>query len=184
MISIEFFVIIGERIIGCILLFLLELLNLLQVHLYFLWLEGHFLGEIEIGISDEFSEQPEERLFILVVAFCADVVVLQVSLSMESDLSRLHLSVLHIHFIADQHDRDLLADTRQILMPFRHVSICYSAAHVEHHDRTMSSDVITIYYIYQYIIYILSIYIIYIRADSQMHHKYNTSYNIYIQQMI
>ena len=61
---------------------------------------------------------PEERLFEVEVRAGGEIVVLQVSLSVELDVSRLHLPVFHVHLIADQDNRDLLAHSHDVLVPF------------------------------------------------------------------
>lgn len=49
-----------------------------------------------ICLLNESLHEPEEGLFELIVGFSGDIVVLEVSLSVESDLSGLDLSVFSI----------------------------------------------------------------------------------------
>eukprot|EP00965_Chrysotila_dentata_P240746 6203884-Pleurochrysis_carterae.AAC.1 len=58
---------------------------------------------------DNLAREPQKRLLKVVVGLGGDVVILQVLLPVEGDLFRLHLALLHIDLVADQHDRDGLA---------------------------------------------------------------------------
>ena len=49
-----------------------------------------------LSLPRQFTRQPEERLFEVVVGFSRDVVVLQVLLAVENDLLGLHFPVLSI----------------------------------------------------------------------------------------
>ena len=60
---------------------------------------------------DELAREPEEGLLKVVVGLGGDVVVLQVLLPVEGDLLGLDLALLHVHLVAHQHDRDVLAHT-------------------------------------------------------------------------
>ena len=60
---------------------------------------------------DELAREPEEGLLEVVVGLGGDVVVLQVLLPVEGDLLGLDLALLHVHLVAHQHDRDVLAHT-------------------------------------------------------------------------
>ena len=57
----------------------------------------------------QFSRQIQKRFLEVVVGLCGDLVVLQVLLAVERHLLRFHLTVLHIHFVAAQHDGDVFA---------------------------------------------------------------------------
>lgn len=128
----------------------------------------HF-NELEIGITDELPGQPQKRLFKVVVAFGTNVVILhridqsnqnkdlpdslhsegdladlEVLLSMECDGLRLDLAVLDIHFIATQHNGDVLTDTYQVSMPVWHILVRDSGCDIKHYDGTLSLDVVSI----------------------------------------
>lgn len=59
----------------------------------------------------ELACKVQERLLVVVVALCTDLVVLQVLLAVECHLLGLDLAVLDVHLVAAQHDRDVFAHT-------------------------------------------------------------------------
>lgn len=63
---------------------------------------------------------------------------------MEVDLLGFDCTLFDIHFVAQQHDRDVVADTRQVLLPLRDVALGYPGSHVKHEDGTMSVDVVAV----------------------------------------
>ena len=69
------------------------------------------------SLLDEFPKKPDKWFLKLVIALGRDVIILQVLLSVESDLLGLDLSVLHINFVADKHNGDVFAHSDQILIP-------------------------------------------------------------------
>ena len=77
-----------------------ELFYLDGVHLDFLGLKGQSLNQVEVGISDEGTEDPEEGLLVLVVGLSRDVKVLQVALAMESDLAGFNFTVLLVNLVS------------------------------------------------------------------------------------
>jgi len=80
----------------------------------------------------------------MVVAFCADVVVREVLFPMESNLLRLHLSILDVDLVADEDDRNIVADADEISVPVRDVLVGDSGCDVKHDDGAFSLDVVTI----------------------------------------
>ena len=120
-----------------------ELCYLALVHLDFLGLEGQSLNQVEVGISDEGTEDPEEGFLVLVVGLSRDVEVLQVALAMESDLAGFNLTVLLVNLVSHQHDGDVVADTRQVLVPLRDIFVGDSGRHVEHQNGGVASDVVS-----------------------------------------
>ena len=74
-------------------------------------------------IAAEFTSDPEEGLFEVVVAFRGNVVVLEILLPVESNLLRLHLSVLNLNLVASQNNRNVFAHAREVAMPVRHVFV-------------------------------------------------------------
>ena len=74
-------------------------------------------------ISSQFSSNPEEGLFKVVVRFGRNVIVLKILLSVEDNGLCLNLSVLNIHFVATQHNWDVLTHSYQISMPVRHILV-------------------------------------------------------------
>lgn len=96
--------------------------------------------KIWIWILDKSSQKPNEGLFKLVVALSTDVVVLQVLLSVESDLLSLDFSVLHINFVSDQNNGNSLTDSHKVFVPLGHILVGDSRADIEHDNTAMSSD--------------------------------------------
>lgn len=116
---------------------------MLLVHGDFGRLKGQGLNEVEIGVSDEGSENPEEWLFILIVRFGRNVEILQVSLSVEGDLSSFYFSVLLINFVSDEDDGNVVTDSSQILIPLGDILVGDSSGDVEHQDRGIGTDVVS-----------------------------------------
>lgn len=75
------------------------------------------------SLLDQLSEEPDERLLELVVAFSRDVIVLQVLLSVEGNLLGLHFSVLHIDLVSNEDNGNVLAHSDQVLVPLGHVLV-------------------------------------------------------------
>ena len=91
-------------------------------------------------LLDESSQKPDEGLFELVVALGRDVVVLEVLLSVESDLLGLDLSVLDVDLVANEDNGDALTDSDQVLVPFGYILVGDSGADVEHDDAAVATD--------------------------------------------
>jgi hypothetical protein len=105
---------------------------------------GVLTEEDQVGLVGKTSGEPKERLLEVVVASSRQIVVLQVSLSVELDVASLDLSVLHINLVSDQDNWDVLADSDDISVPVGDVLVCDSAGHIEHDDGTLTLDVITV----------------------------------------
>ena len=71
----------------------------------------------------ESSQKPDERLFELVIALGRNVVVLEILLSVESDLLGFYLSVLNIDFVTDQDNWNVFTNSDKILVPLRNILI-------------------------------------------------------------
>ena len=120
----------------------MHLVNLVLVDSYFLGLKDWSFDEGEVVIISESSEEPDERLLVLVVALGRDIVVLKVLLSVESDLFGLYFSVLNIDLVSNEDDWDVWANSSQILVPLWHVLVSDSGAHIKHNDSAMSANTI------------------------------------------
>ena len=70
--------------------------------------------EFELRVADEFSGQPKEGLFEVVVGLGGDVVVLEILLSVEGNGFGLDFALLDIDFVAAKDDRDVFADTDNV----------------------------------------------------------------------
>jgi hypothetical protein len=95
---------------------------------------------LEVSIVDESSEEPDERLVVLIVTLGRDIVVLEVLLSVESNLLSFDFTVLNVNLVSDKHNRDALTDSGEILVPLGHVGVGDTGAHIEHDDTTVAAN--------------------------------------------
>jgi len=102
--------------------------------------------EFERGVANfnELPREPEEGLLEVVVRLGGDLEVLEVLLSVERHSCGLDLSILDIHFITTQHDRDVLAYAFKIAMPIWDVFVRDSGSDIEHDDPALALDVVPI----------------------------------------
>jgi len=98
---------------------------------------------VKISLPDKSAEQPDEGLFELIVGLGRDIIVLQVLLSVESDLLGLDLSVLDVDLVSNKDDGDVLADTDEILVPLGHILVGDAGAHIEHDNGAISANAIS-----------------------------------------
>ena len=63
---------------------------------------------------------------------------------MESDLAGLHFSIFLIDLIANQDNRDIVANSCQIFVPFRYVFVSNSGGNIEHEDGGISANIVTL----------------------------------------
>lgn len=140
----SFIVTLGEGHVGGIVELLVHLGDVSSVEGDLRGLEDGGLHKGKLSVVDESSEEPDEGLLELVVALGGDVVVLEVLLSVEGNLLGLDLSVLDIDLVAHQNNRDVLADSYQVLVPLGHVLVGNSGADIEHDDSRVSSDAIRV----------------------------------------
>lgn len=103
-------------------------------------LEDWGFNQGKVGVSDKSSEEPDEWLLELIVALGRDIVVLEVLLSVESDLLGLDLSVLNVNLVSNENDGDVLANSDEIFVPLGYVLIGNSRADVEHDNSAVSTD--------------------------------------------
>ena len=88
--------------------------------------EGRHGDRLQVRISNQFSSKPEEGLFKAVVTFGRNVIVLKILLLVEDNGLCLNLYVLNIHFVATQHNQDVLIHSYQISVPVRHILVSNS----------------------------------------------------------
>ena len=62
---------------------------------------------------------------------------------MESDLLGLNLAVLHVDLVSNKDDRDVLANTDEILVPLGHILVGDAGAHIEHDNGAISANAIS-----------------------------------------
>ena len=63
---------------------------------------------------------------------------------MEGDLAGLDLSVLLVNLVSDENNGDVVTDTSEILIPLGDVLVGNSGGDIEHNDRGVSTDVVTL----------------------------------------
>jgi len=119
-----------------------QLLNLTLGHFSFLRFESEGLNEVKVRVTGEGSEDPEERLLVLVVRLGRDIEVLEIALSVESDLAGLDFSVLLVNLISDENNGDVVANSGEILVPLGHIFVGNSGGDVEHHDGGVGTNVV------------------------------------------
>jgi hypothetical protein len=123
-------------------MFLLKFSDLILIHGSICGKKGDTFDEGKVWVTSELSENPEEGLLVLVIGLCGYVVVLERSLTMESDLSSLDLSVLRVNLVTNENDRNIFADSSQILVPLGNILISDSCSDIEHHNSAMCSNTI------------------------------------------
>ena len=92
----------------------------------------------------EFSQEPDKWLLELIVGLGRDVIVLQVLLSVESNLLGLHFTIFDIDLVSDEGNWDVLADSNQIFVPLWNILVSDSGADIEHDDSAMATNVISV----------------------------------------
>lgn len=79
---------------GSFLHLVVVLLHQLSIDLDLSGGEGRSSNEIQVGVTNQLTSQPKERLLKVVVGLGRDIVVLQILLSVESDGLGLYLTLL------------------------------------------------------------------------------------------
>lgn len=113
------------------------------IHLDFAWESSNSVDEVEIWVSNELLQDPDVWSIILIIRLSGDIIVLEISLSVESDLSSLDFSVLTIDLVSNQNNGDVITDSGKILIPLRDIFIGNSGGDIEHDDGSMSSNIIS-----------------------------------------
>ena len=103
---------------------LVVLIELSLVDLDLRWGKSRSSDEFELRIADEFSCQPEEGLFEVVVGLGGDIVVLEVLLAVESDGLGLDFALLDVDFVAGENDGDVFADADKITCSLLSAGFC------------------------------------------------------------
>lgn len=108
------------------------------------WSQSRRFDKLQVGVSREHAGEPDKRLLKVVVGFGRNVVVLEILLSVESDLTRFDLAFLDINLVATKNNRDVLTDSHQITMPVGNVLVGDTAGDIKHDDSTLTLDVVHI----------------------------------------
>ena len=80
----------------------------------------------------------------MIVALGRNVVVLEILLSVESDLLGLDLSVLNFHLISTQNDWNVFTDSGQVTMPVGNIFVSDTGGNIKHDNGALSLDVVPI----------------------------------------
>ena len=100
---------------------------------------------MKISLPDKSAEQPDERLFELIVGLGRDIIVLQVLLPMKGDLLGCYLALkIKICLVSHYNNRDVLTLAGKVAVPVRDVSMGYSRCQVKHDDGAISLDIILV----------------------------------------
>ncbi|GET89242.1 GTP-binding protein, putative [Leishmania tarentolae] len=102
------------------------------------------LHQHQIWIVGKLLRQPYERLLEVVVRLGRDIVVLETLLAVESNHLCLHLTVRAVYLVAYQDDGNVVAHTRDIAVPVRHVLVCVAAGDIKHDDGALAFHVVAI----------------------------------------
>ena len=106
--------------------------------------QRHARNELQPGIPHELPREPQERFLEVVIGFGGDVVVLQVLLAVERDGLGLDFALLHVDFVARQHDGHVFAHAHQVAVPVGHVLVGDARGDVEHDDAALAVDVVAV----------------------------------------
>jgi len=137
-------IVVRQRVLGGLSQLALVHLHQFLVHLDLGRFQGRHLHELEIRVAGDFSGQPEEGLFKVVVGLCGDVIILQIFLSVEYDCLGFDFSVFDVDLVSAEHNWDILADSDEITMPVGHVLVGDSRRDVEHDDCALAHDVVAV----------------------------------------
>lgn len=102
------------------------------------------LNQLQVRIAREHASQPDKRLLKVVVALGRNIIILQVLLAMESNLTGLDLALLHIDLVTTEDDGDVLADADEVTMPVGDILVGDAAGDVEHDDAALALDVVDV----------------------------------------
>lgn len=99
---------------------------------------------MEIGVPNQLPCKIQKWLFIIVIAFGRDLMVLKVLLPVECYLFWLHLPVLDINFITTQNNRNVFTHPAEISIPSRNVLVSQPGRDIEHYDSALSVNVVPV----------------------------------------
>merc|ERR1719262_24669 len=105
---------------------------------------GELTNKLQVALVREAAREPQERLLEIVVAPRAEVVVLEVPLTMELDVLGLHLPILDVYLVAHQNNRNVLAHAHDVAVPVRDVLVSDPRSNIEHDDGALALDVVPI----------------------------------------
>ena len=69
---------------------------------------------------------------------------MKISLAVESDLAGLDFSFLLVHFVSNQNDWDVIANTGEILVPLGDILVGDSGGDIEHDDGCVCTNVVSL----------------------------------------
>jgi len=133
-----------QRELGSSLHLLVELRQEIMVNIDLWWGQSWGCDKLKGRVADKLPGQPQEGFLKVVVGLGRDVVVLKVLLAVKDNLLGLHSAVLHVDLVAAENDWNVFADANNIAMPVRHILIGHSASYVEHDNRTLALNIVSI----------------------------------------
>ena len=80
----------------------------------------------------------------VVVSSSTEVIVLQVTLAVEGDVSCLYLPILNVDLVTTEDDGDVLTDTDDVSVPVGDILVSDSRSHVEHDDSALTLNIVAI----------------------------------------
>ena len=117
---------------------------MLRIHMNLGRSESRHRHELQVGISNQFPSQPKEWLLEVVVTLRRDIVVLKVLLPVKDNRLCLDFPVLDVDFVSTQSNGYVFTDSNQISMPVGNVFVGDSGGDIEHDDRTLTLNVVSV----------------------------------------
>ena len=105
--------------------------------------KGRLLDQSELVILGQLTEEIDEGLLVVVVGLDRDLVVGDGLTAMVVDGLGGDLTLSNVDLVSAKNNRDVGADTVDITMPVRDVSVSKTISHVEHDDGGLTSNVVT-----------------------------------------
>lgn len=88
----------------------------------------------------EFTRKPQKRFLKVVIAFGRDIIVLQILLTMERDGLCFDFTLLYIHLVSTQHDRNVFTHTHQITVPVGNILVGNTGRDIKHDDGRFAAN--------------------------------------------
>merc|ERR1712137_1201358 len=95
-------------------------------------------------IPCELSSQIQKRLLKIVIALSRNFIVLEILLPVKCNHLCFHLPVLYINLVAAKDNGNILANPTKVPMPCGDIFVCKPCSDIEHDNRTLAMDVISI----------------------------------------
>lgn len=106
--------------------------------------ESGLLDQSELVVLGQLAKEVDEGLVVVVVGLDGDLVVCERLTAVISNLLGGNLTLSHVHLVTAQYHWDVGAHTVDITMPVRDVFVGDAISYVEHDDRCLASNVVTL----------------------------------------